>query len=673
MGGSATPPPDAIVKSTSSAIDPDMWREHEPLKTDEDHVAYVTRLHDEWGALRSPYEPIWFLDVANYLGQQWTMWSRGEGILRQAQAPSWRIRLTINKIQPTIKTLLGKLLRGVPRLICSPTDTTDQAISQARVSERLLRALWDHLHMFNVEQDAFLWALITGTGFFNVGWDPTLGDYITDDDGRPMYTGDMDVSAESPFAIRGPRYVRDLNRPSELIHSGLFPLEQVRMQFPDTGKLLRPDQADGPLSTYEQRLAALTTPVGSAGYVPDVLNDPSIYKMSLWQDPQVLSPWERDEYPTGRLTVVAGGKLLYVGPNPFADAKHPFVRIRGGVFPGRFWGTSVVDNLIPLQRAYNKGRSQMAEARNLLSAPQILAPKGHGCLRQTNEPGSWLEYVQGMKPEYMDPPAGNQWLSDDLNHLLEEFQDVAQVREVSKGGLPAANLTGVGISLLQEADNTPWGPVAAEMALGLGDVGQKMLNRAHQGYIEPRVLSSLDELDQDDVMEFYSTGELAPVKVRCDVTSVMPESRAARQARVEGLIKSLVLDPVRDRTQILRLMEFGNIESLWLDMDLDVRRAQRENRRMSKGQPQPIATFDDHEIHVREHNDFRKSTEYETLDEMGRMIFDIHVEEHLHAIAELRAAMMPSPTPVGGEASAVPGNPPGSGPNATPPFGMGEF
>lgn len=682
MGGPATADTGAIVASRTPVPaaargrtpGPDEFVDHAPLTDEISHVNYVKRLHSEWTALRYPFEPVWFQDVAFYLGQQWTMWSRGEGILRHTNAPSHRIRLTINRIQPTVKTLLGKILRGVPRLICSPTDTTDQAKSLARVSERLLRALWDECHMFNVQEDAFLWALITGTGFIKVGWDPTLGQYITDDDGRPMYTGDVDPAALSPFQVCVPRWVRDPSRPCELIETSLEPFEQVRMRFPDV-KDLRPDTFVGPNATYEQRLASLTTPHGAMTQMPDPLNDRSTYVMRLWQDPQVLAPWDREKYPTGRLIVCTGSKLLFVGKNPFADGKHPLTRFRGGVFPNRFWGTSVVDNLIPIQRMYNKARSQLAEARNLVSAPQIVAPQGHGCLKQTNEPGSWLEHVQGLAPTYMQPPTFNQWLAKDIEELMTEFDHVSQVREISQGGLPAANLTGVGINLLQEADNTPWGPIASEMALGLADVGQKMLSRAFQGYIEPRTLTSLDELDDDDVLEFFSSGELAPIKVRCDVTSVMPESRAARLSRVEALINLRVLDPLRDRAQILRMMEFGSIESLWMDTEPDVRRAQRENRRLAKGQPQPIATFDNHEIHVQEHNVFRKSTEYETLDPMARLVIDMHVEEHLTAIAELRAAMPPmlSPGAGGGQGSTSPGNPPGGGPQPNPSSGLGDF
>lgn len=674
MGGQPSPQQAAIARGDADSSQ--LEQTGRPvLKTSEDYVGYVTRLHADMQAVRYPYEPTWFLDMANYLGQQWTVWGGADRPLRNANAPSHRIRLTINKIQPTIKTLMGKVLRGIPRLIGSPTDTTDRSRALARVSERLLRALWDHCHMYNVQQDAYLWAFCTGTGWFDVGWDPSLGEWVLDDEGRPMATGDISVAALSPYAVWAPRWVTDPSRPSVMLQGGLYPTEQVRIQFPETAKELKPYGTLAEVSTYDERMQSLISPLSSYGS-PMHQNEPVNMVLRLWEDPQTLTPWEREDFPRGRLTVVADSReLLFVGNNPFADAKHPLVRVRGGVMPGRLWGTSVVENLIPLQRAINKGRSQMAEARNLTAAPQILAPKGHQCPKQTNQPGSWLEYTSGLKPEYMSPPPMNQWLVEDLDRLATEFQDVAQVREVSQGTLPAANLTGVGISLLQEADNTPWGPIASEFALALGEVGQKMIARAYQGYTEPRIFTALDELDDDDVLEFFSSGELAPVKVRCDVTSVMPESKAARMARVEALLNLRVLDPIRDRSTILRLMEFGSVESLWLDTDADVRRAMRENRRMAKGQPVPIATFDDHEIHVREHDTFRKSTEYESLDPLGQLIFNLHVEEHLMAIAQLKAAMIPAPTsPAVGGASGSSGNPPGAaGSQAPSSTGLGEF
>jgi hypothetical protein len=527
--------------------------------------------------------------------------------------------------------------------------------------------------MYHVFHDAMLWAIICGTGFIRVGWDPSLGDCVLDDEGRPMYTGDLEVMALSPYQIFVPRYQTSLDRPAKIIEASIYPLDQVKANYPETSKNLRPDSTLKRMGFYEDRVAALVSPIGALQTLPDIARDRSVFVMKCWEDPQTLTPWEREDYPTGRLIVTANNQLLFVGRNPYADGQQPIVRFRGGVFPGRFWGTSIVEQLIPLQKSYNKARSQIMEARNLTSAPQIVAPKGNEVIKHTNEPGSWLEYraSAGPKPEYMSPPQMNQWMADDIKNLGQEIQDVGQVKEISQGGLPAANLTGVAINLLQEADNTPWGPIATDAALGLGQVGQKMLARAAQGYIEPRIFTTTDELDSDDVLEFFSTGALLPVKVRCDVTSLLPESKAARQARVEALINSRVLDPVRDRSEILRLMEFGDVESLWLQVDADARKQQRENKRMAKGMPQQVAPFDDDAIHLVELNTFRKGTEFESLPPEIQALYEEHADMHQQQEAqkqEMLAAQ--SAAPAGGPSGAG-GSPPAASSHGPPSGGVG--
>lgn len=652
--------------------------DRQPLKTDEDHVAYVSQHYEDFAAIKYPFEPVWWLDMAHFLGQQWTRWAESERTLRPLPAPSHRVRMVINRIQPIVKTLLGKFLRGAPRLICSPTDTTDAARAQARVGDRLLSALWEHCQMYHILHDAMLWAIITGTGFIRTGWDPSLGDCVLDDEGRPMYTGDLEMMALSPYQVFAPRYLTSLDRPAKLIEGSIYALEQVKQIYPETSKDLRPDSTLKRMGFYEDRVAALVSPIGAMQTLPDLARDRSVFVTRMWEDPQTLTPWERDEYPTGRLIVTANNQLLFVGRNPYADGKQPIVRVRGGVFPGRFWGMSIVEQLIPLQKSYNKARSQIMEARNLTAAPQIVAPKGNEVIKHTNEPGSWLEYraSSGKAPEYMSPPQMNQWMAEDIKSLGQEIQDVGQVKEISQGGLPAANLTGVAINLLQEADNTPWGPIATDMALAIGQVGQKMLARAAQGYIEPRIFTVTDELDQDDVLEFFSSGELLPVKVRCDVTSLLPESKAARQARVESLINTHVLDPVRDRSEILRLMEFGDTESLWLQADADARKQQRENKRMAKGQPQNVAPFDDDAVHLVELNTFRKGTEYEGLPQVFQQIFEIHAQ--MHQMQEAQKQQMiaaQAAAPAGAPSGHAGTSPPAASSHGAPSgaTGMGVF
>lgn len=639
------------------------------LRDDNDYLNYVKRCHDEWYNLRSPYEASWYLDVAFYLGRQYSQWVPESRLLRDYRSPSTASKLVINRIKPAVRTLTGKLLQGPPTFISTPTNDSEKARSLARVTERLLKGMYKRCGVFNASYDAAIWQFTTGTGFIETSWDPTLGDAIVDLEGRGMRTGDATVTGWSPYTICVPSWMRNLTNPSKVIHSAIYSVDQIRNQFPDSAKDIRPDNWISDKSFYESRLSALMAPSAVGMEMGDGIRKNCVYRIALWEDPQTLPPWDQDEFPTGRLTIVASDTVLYRGPNPFIDGKHPFTRFRAGNFPGHFWGVSPLDDAIPVQRAINAAASQMQDARKMTASPKLRAPKGHQMNKITTLAGEILEYQMGLTaPEYMTPPPMSPHLAKSGDELYKAFQDVLQVREVSEGGLPAANLTGVGIELLQQSDNTPWQPVATEFAQGLGDVGQKLAARASQGYIEPRAFAVLDDFDMEDMIEFSSDGELLPVLVDVDVTSVLPQSKAARQAKVESLVKLGALDPMSDKIEILRRMEFGDTERLFTQFAPDIRRAMRENKAMARGRPVHREVFDDDEAHLKVLTDFMKGTDFEAMAPEQQAPFRAHYDEHLEAIMQLKMAMQPPAPPAGAGAAqgGVPSKPGGPPPGEVP-------
>ena len=76
--------------------------------------------------------------------------------------------------------------------------------------------------------------------------------------------------------------------------------------------------------------------------------------------------------PNGELSIVAGDKLLYHGDLPYINAvdggrSYPFTRIVCLEKLGCFYGTSIIERLIPLQRAYNAVKNRKHEFINRLS------------------------------------------------------------------------------------------------------------------------------------------------------------------------------------------------------------------------------------------------------------------------------------------------------------------
>jgi hypothetical protein len=90
------------------------------------------------------------------------------------------------------------------------------------------------------------------------------------------------------------------------------------------------------------------------------------------------------------------------------------------------------------------------------------------------------------------------------------------------------------------------------------------------------------------------------------------------------------------------MIKMGNWEDSQDIAQLHMVRAQRENTYLEFGMFPEIADYDDHEIHVEEHNKYRLSTDYEILSrnmpEFAKL-FDSHVKQHEMRLAEMAQQM----------------------------------
>lgn len=615
------------------------------LKDEKAMVAFVCDLHDRWHNARYPYEVTWYLDIAYYLGLQWHSWSEAERGLREARSPSYRVRLVINRLMPMIRTLLGKVLRGMPQASVYPLQTTEQSYADARVGSKSLKAQWRNLSLEDMITEWILWVVLTGTGFGKVGFDPNIGEEIQLPDGTTFRLGEIAADACSPFSILVAPDTLDCIKPYRLIHTKLVDIEILRSKYGDKVGDLKPDGDNARDNFYERRLATLVSPIASNSStgMPELHN--AVYVSELWEDPEVLTPDVREEFPNGRVIVVAQQqqKLLDAFENPYRtwiehESKLPFVRIRDDRVPGRFWGNSRIEQLIPIQKSYNKGRSQVVEARNLVCQPKINLEQGHGIARITNEPGQILERRKGFAPPtFMEPPKMSSYHVQDINETLKDFQEVSQMNEPTRGQLPSANVPGYAVSLLQDADNQPLNPLAREMANGFSRLFQKILERQHQFYDEERTLAFVGDGDEYDVVLFLADRHITPLRVEVTPESVMPESKASRQARIQETLKSYpqALDPNNPAAPLIfKLMEFGNADELITDAELDRQLQGRENRAMLSGKLPPVEEWHNHVIHLAMINRFRKSPEWDALDPRLKQLFNQHALMHVDALAK---------------------------------------
>ena len=100
---------------------------------------------DAW-AVRHLYkyalERQWFLNIAWFKGNQNVIWDDVSRLLREPAAPPWRVRLVINLINGSIRTIVSKLIRPryEPDVIPPTEDALD--IETAALDKQVIQSYW---------------------------------------------------------------------------------------------------------------------------------------------------------------------------------------------------------------------------------------------------------------------------------------------------------------------------------------------------------------------------------------------------------------------------------------------------------------------------------------------------------------------------------------------------
>jgi hypothetical protein len=139
------------------------------------------------------------------------------------------------------------------------------------------------------------------------------------------------------------------------------------------------------------------------------------------------------------------------------------------------------------------------------------------------------------------------------------------------------------------------------------------------------------------------------LKFRCLrvlISEETPRSKAAKQAFITELGKMGWIQP----DKALKYLDMAETGRLYEESQVDARQAQRENLRIAKmGEMVSPNTWDEHQIHLIEHNQYRKRQEFELLPDEIKALFEQHVTLHTQAIAGQMGGVMSPDMAQGGE------------------------
>lgn len=600
---------------------------------------------------RSRQERQWYLNLAFYYGNQHVRFRNGNNgtfDLYTPKAPYYRVRLVVNQIRKIVRKEISRLTAQKPNAFVVPSSTEDGDVFAAQAGEQIWDSLQRRVKFTKTLREAVFWQAVCGNGFIKSYWDKTKKDVDSSNDMMGEVYGDICIENITPFHILVPDLtITDIELQPYVIHAQVRNLAWIRENFGiDTSVNSKIDSVDENLLT-----------VMGVDRNESKKNQATI--LEIWVKPGYLP-----ELPDGGMFTVANNQIIQGFDQwPYEHEQYPFAKLDASP-TGKFYTTSIVEDLIPLQQELNRTRSQFIEAKNRMSKPQLVAEQGSVDPKKiTSEPGQVIEYKIGHQPPQPLPLQGiPSYVTEELNRLYEDMADLSGQHEVSNGSTPPGVTAATAISFLQEQDESIIAGNYSSIEEAIEKIAAQSLMYVRMFWEESRLVKIVGTEGTFDAQVFKGADLRGNTDIRVEAGSSLPTSRAAKQAFIMDLMKMGFIPP----DEGLEIMEVGGLNRIYEKVQVDKRQAQRENLKMrgvtdddmrqyqmawmaEHGQdagidPEsgmrlepplivPVNTYDNHEIHIAMHNQYRKSQNFESADPVTKALFEEHVKQHQEAMA----------------------------------------
>jgi len=370
------------------------------------------------------------------------------------------------------------------------------------------------------------------------------------------------------------------------------------------------------------------------------------------------------DYPDGRLVTVAGGKVVSCGElpylngeaadgNPTANRQPPTTLsaqsgVRGFPFSrqvsipvaGCFWGLSVLERCIPIQRAYNAVKNRKHEFLNRLASGVLAVEDGSVDVDNLEDeglaPGKVLVYRQGSSPpRFMDAGHMPNEFSAEEDRLLAEFIYVSGVSEFMRNStLPSSVTSGVQLQMLIEQDDSRISVSAESIRAAIRTVAQQILRLYKQFARSPRISRVVNAEGAVELL-FWERAALTSDDVVFITENELSETPAQKRTFIFELLRAGLLSDEngkisnRNRAKILELLNFGIFEDSPDISALHVKKAAEENALfLAGGQAPEVRDIDDHDAHISEHTRFMLGGDYGRFVRGNRSRSEV-LEEHI--------------------------------------------
>lgn len=576
----------------------------------------------------------YWMNASYYSSNQWIWWDITRNIVQEldyANEAERGSRITVDKYGPRTRSLLARLTRSELIWEVQPSGMDDNSMRKQRLQEQLLIGEQRHNHWEDIREMEILQTLFGGASVISVEWDPDKGeDYMIDPLSQisvPLGGVRLTPLGISEFTLEpGSQNVEDARW---WIRCTSLPPEQVQERY---GLDWCPTADSEAMLSSRHRSILLRRPGGA----------PPLTTL-------VYTYYER---PTSRgpgcvVHVVNGKVVLQEDSWPFPFRHLNIALFRQSKVPGTWVGHTMLTAARDIQYAYNRARSTILEHMRKAANARMMIPAGsvEDADNITIDPADTLEYNSEIgEPHWQSAPEVPRWISGEAAQLEAELDDIFHTHQTTRGEAPGDRNSGLALALLAEKDDTPLGPMAKDQSFGWGKIAEMTLalyrmNAESTGITRKVMLITEQNVPLEVTWGPEDIDERPTVLVPIDATQ--PRSKIATQSMITNLAQQfpMVFQNV-DAKALSKMLDLPDPRQFLATQDPDIAKAEWENGLLMQNVAVIPEDFDVHDIHIKIHNDQRKSPAYELADPKTKQIIDMHIMSHLQFLTNETNAMM---------------------------------
>lgn len=649
------------------------------IKDEEGIKNYINRIKESARTSRWEFEKPWYENIMMYVGKHWFDYDRRIGVFRPRLLKPWVPKPVTNLLASTADSIISTVGKIDPQVDFRPATNQEEDVTTAEICGRILEIVKEEVDFEQIRYELVPWVVLTGNGFLYQYYSKsreygmikipnqmcTLCDQestpkeIQENQGNcpkcqinqqfvPGQTyeeyprGKLVGEVLSPFEIYADMESGRIEFSPYVMRVRSWNIQHAKNLWPEKAAEMKSDSRSDTTQQYLERLAYTGTSkseISLQGYSGAASKDPRITIYEMYIRPT-------EELPEGLYAVMAGDLLVEMGPIPYHDSEGnpiiPITHFKYKQVPGRLWGKTPVDDLVPKQRQRNELESFIMLIINRMAAPGWFLPINSGAANMSGEPG-WVQEINtaatgGAMPipqQGVNVPVS---VTKYLEKIDAEFEELAKTFNIIKGQAPRGVSAYSALQLLDERGQAGFSDIFLNFQFGWKRWASYVLDIFREHANDERVRAFTDEVGAWAMDKFKGSDLTGKVNVSVETGILAPRSQVARRAVIEQALNLGIMNSQDPQVayQILRM--FGIPELAPGDLDIDIKEAAWENDTLlQSGMIRPPKNYDNHLVHAESHRKFLLSPKFKELQaraaqqDQGALQAVMAMEEHYSA------------------------------------------